>query len=57
MTTPTPASLAESLDDFGQGFITEVSGDPDPLLGRHVQAMAKRVAARVQLYGDRKSVV
>lgn len=48
MTIPTPASLAESLTDFGQGFITEVFGNPVPALGAHIQAMAKRVADRIE---------
>ncbi|GII89651.1 hypothetical protein Ssi03_76410 [Sphaerisporangium siamense] len=48
MTVPTPRALAESLVDLGSGFITEVGGEPNPMLGHHIHTMAKRLTDRVQ---------
>lgn len=50
MTTPTPASLSESLTDIGLGYTAEIPGlgKPDPELGRHIVVHAKRIATRVK---------
>lgn len=49
-TIPTPQQLSDSLGDVGRVFTIEIVGgvtEPDPELGRHVMAMAKRIANRV----------
>lgn len=48
MTTPTPQQLATSLLDVALGYDAELVGTrPDPALGQHIRAMAKRVHDRV----------
>jgi hypothetical protein len=55
MTIPTPAQLAASLADLAAGYDAEIVGlgQPDPALGRHIAAMARRIGRRVPAWDPR----
>lgn len=49
MTTPTPAQLSDALLDVARGYSAELVGlgTPNPQLGEHLAAHAKRIPTRV----------
>lgn len=50
MTTPTPSQLADATTDIALGYTAEILGlgTPNPQLGQHLLAHAKRIPGRVK---------
>lgn len=50
MTTPTPQQLADALTDVARGYSAELLGlgTPNPQLGHHLLAHARRIPTRIK---------